>query len=305
KSKEEIEKLALSVNELANEIYALDCDFKKEHLQFLNIIKNLEHLSDISPDQKKHIAKKIEEFAEAQGMEVEKIEVEMPKKMEVDELSDDEMEVDELGRKKVFAPTVKEAKLKIDVREMLQACIFINAPGSKVVLEHSTPKEHLAILESMLNENIEIESEQYSKIEKEKILKILKTNIRKYFAYDENGLYFMRALHTALRDRNEGEIIDCFIHLVNEIIKPNTLIYSPEHGINRKNEKVEKIIKLADDSDNIDTKTYTLKIDDTKFESLDSLLESATESLDREAFASTVDMINQVGMNMNVLKKYS
>ncbi|KAI5189825.1 hypothetical protein NEMIN01_0688 [Nematocida minor] len=303
-----------SKKEIENEIYALECAFSKEYIQFLNITDNLQHLSDTSPVQKKHIIKKIEEFGEMRGMELEIVKVEVPEEAEVDEVSDDEievdelsdndMEVDELGRKKVFAPAVKEAKLKIDVREMLQPCIFTNTPGSKVVLEHSAPKEYFSILENMLNENIEIESEQYSKKEKEKILKILKTNIKKYFAYDENGLRFMRALYSVLRHRNVRVIIDCFIRLVNEIIKPNTLIYSPEQGITRENE-VSYSIGQNDAATNLSTRTYTLKIDGTKFESLDSLLESATESLDREAFACTVNTINQVGMNMNVLKKYS
>ncbi|KAI5192611.1 hypothetical protein NEMIN01_2110 [Nematocida minor] len=210
--------------------------------------------------------------------------------------------------------TIREVKLKINVDEILRACRFDNSTDSiNPFIANSDRLGFLITLKNVFSKNIEIEDvqpdgkedDQYSRAEKKHILDAVKNNIYRYFIYENYKAEIMNNLYIAIKARNNESIRNKCIRMLNELIKPNPSIYNPKHGICRKidaNEPLETI-PLDNETSSVGSRTCALEIDDTKFSSLESLLQSTSESLDREFFFYIYN--SNESANMIALKSYS
>ncbi|KAI5193039.1 hypothetical protein NEMIN01_2377 [Nematocida minor] len=190
---------------------------------------------------------------------------------------------------------MKEVKFKIDASKIVQACHSIT--NSSLDTRANTPIVHMAILEHILSKSLEIESSQYSDKERRTILKIIKNRMYEYFLYNRNVAGIVRSLHCALNRRDSGSIKSKTILLINEVIAPNTFIYSPEHGIRRRvgrNEKLDSI-DPDDSSADLSARICTLEIDAAGFSGLEGILQLTSESLDRESLLYTACLMYSIG----------
>ncbi|KAI5192868.1 hypothetical protein NEMIN01_2254 [Nematocida minor] len=203
---------------------------------------------------------------------------------------------------------MKEVKLEINVDKILKACKAINTEGSNVHLSKNTPKEHLSMLEEMFkDDNLKIESAHNDK-EKECILKIVKSRASQHFAYNANGAKHMSELHDALMGKEGVDFQTAFISVLEELIKPNTLIYSPAHGIKRRVDRNEPLenITLSDGTVDPSPRACTLEIDDARFLGLESLLQFTEEGLDRKNFSavSCLPESKDIVSNIHCIEEY-
>ncbi|KAI5192915.1 hypothetical protein NEMIN01_2285 [Nematocida minor] len=198
---------------------------------------------------------------------------------------------------------MKEVKLKIDVEKVVHTCLSIIK--TKVPLKHDTKKEHLYLVMDIFEKSLEVENCTLDNQEKEMILLLVLSNIYLYFTYNPYGIEAINNLHLALKARELKDIKHWAIHMMNEVIRPNTLIYRPEHGIHRQVSKNEALERIDPDGEKggLSPRTCTLTIDDTKFLTLESLLNSNLESLDRESFSDIAHLTKK--LNIGALKKYS
>ncbi|KAI5192959.1 hypothetical protein NEMIN01_2315 [Nematocida minor] len=200
---------------------------------------------------------------------------------------------------------LRKVELKVNLGGMLQAYQSIDTSQPNDVFNKYDEKvAFLSILRDIFTKNLEIESDELSGEEKEKILKVIKNRLYTYFidnAYQVDAIY---DLCDAIKSKKNKVVKTEFIHLVNDMIKPNSLIYDPEYGIHRqiKNEAVEHM--LSDDKNpNLTTRTYTLEIDDAKFSNLDGLLQFTAESLEN-LFLGYVT-VSRIALSLRILKEHS
>ncbi|KAI5193012.1 hypothetical protein NEMIN01_2356 [Nematocida minor] len=289
KKMQEIESLKYDINRLRNDINLLEWKTKKEKLRLKNIRDiqdDFRCVSKLTSGQKNHLVKEIEELGEMHSVKVKKVQV----------------------PEKVTAPHIKEVKLVIDLEGILKD---YNTIGSKYNMEEllrSYDLSHITILRHVLDKNIRIESELYSDEEKKFLENAIKKRMYEYFMYidetNENGTMF--DLKKRLRySRNNPNYNNTPTRLLDDLMEPNIFIYNAEHGINMQYDmdKALESLGIGDVNQNLDTREYTLEIDDTKFTNLESLYWSASMSLSREFFCVSHNLRDLV--DMNILTKYS
>ncbi|KAI5192620.1 hypothetical protein NEMIN01_2119 [Nematocida minor] len=197
---------------------------------------------------------------------------------------------------------MREVKLKIDAEGIVKAALCIkNMKNMDKVVASCDRVSYLAILKNILDRNIRIESEHKDGKEKT-ILDIVKNDIYQCFTHNEYMAPSANNLHYALKHGNDRSIRQETIYLINDLITPNTLIYSPEHGIYiqvDRNEPLESIDSQDDNAD-LSTRTYTLQVDD---ENLENVLQITSENLDRQnlCYLSILPDLKY----MAAIKKYS
>ncbi|KAI5193048.1 hypothetical protein NEMIN01_2383 [Nematocida minor] len=194
---------------------------------------------------------------------------------------------------------MKEARLKINTEGILKACKDINTEGAKLLLKRNAPEESLTILKEIFgNGNLVIESKEDYVGQESDLLDAIKNLLYRNFAYNGNGANIVESLRSVLlrEQRNIKDVEFYSTALLNELLKKNTFIYSPEHGINRGN---EVIIGGGDNS----TTVYKLEIDETKFLSLKNLAESIENDLNREFLFYMCNLVATKKNSMGVLKE--
>ncbi|KAI5192916.1 hypothetical protein NEMIN01_2286 [Nematocida minor] len=198
---------------------------------------------------------------------------------------------------------MKEVKLKIKLKELLKACESIKLAGK--LLKYHTPKDYIDIVDCIFKDVIEIESGA-NREEEKAIQDILKNRVREYFTYVLYGKNDMKDLYRALRDEEQEELRKAFIHIANQLIRPNKLIYNPKDGIHRQvdeNEPMEDI-DSDDASSDLSPRTCTLEVDYADFVSLESMQHLAEESMNREFFYNAANLFYSKKNDMNILKAY-
>ncbi|KAI5193005.1 hypothetical protein NEMIN01_2349 [Nematocida minor] len=201
---------------------------------------------------------------------------------------------------------MKEVKLKIDVKKIIKACKLIKRADD--LLKYDAPKDYADILDRIFSNRIKIQIEgDAEEDEEDSLTKILKSRIYQYFTYNKHGVSAMNKLYTALKSGDKELVTAEAAHVLDHIVQPNTLIYSPKHGIHRqvdKNKPLESVI-LPNKKVNLRPRAYRLEIDYTDSSSLERILDLAEESVDRERLSYIADLIDSAGMDMNILKQYS
>ncbi|KAI5193347.1 hypothetical protein NEMIN01_2494, partial [Nematocida minor] len=206
---------------------------------------------------------------------------------------------------------VKKVKLNIDVMGMMKACeTLVNECNS--YFKSGISNNSMIPIDHLFKDNITLESDSYNDTEKEMLLGVLKNNAYQYFSHNGGGVDVLAELIDALKNgKNEknDEVSSKSISLINQFIKPNSLIYRPELGIYRQvnmNEAPEDINQPSGNIDHIDlsARTYTLEIDDAKFLSLADMLDYTTESRNREFLSYTASVMKSEYININILKGY-
>ncbi|KAI5189823.1 hypothetical protein NEMIN01_0686 [Nematocida minor] len=197
----------------------------------------------------------------------------------------------------------KEVKIKINVEKIFTAIQNISSIDD--LLKHSAPKGYIALIDRIFHESIEIESGADNAREKKLILNILSNRIREYFAY-RYGKCDMRGLYKALQGKKKEEIREYSISIINALTQPNALIYSPEYGIHRWDDRNIQIedIDIDDETPTLHPRTCTLKIDCAGFSRLESMLQLTTESMEKELFFHFADLLCTEGKEIDILKKY-
>ncbi|KAI5193011.1 hypothetical protein NEMIN01_2355 [Nematocida minor] len=196
---------------------------------------------------------------------------------------------------------MKEVKLKIKLEEIRKAC---ELAIQRATIKGASGKDNVDILKRIFDRNIEIEGPCTDK-EREGIENTIKNNACLYFTYNTYGTRIMDYVSSALESKDELSIRYWYISLFNEIIKPNLLIYSPEHGIHIQVDKSRALdnIGIASSNPDLSTREYTLQLDDAKLLSLESTLHVTDKSLERESLLYIAESI--ASMKLDVLKKYS
>ncbi|KAI5193072.1 hypothetical protein NEMIN01_2400 [Nematocida minor] len=204
---------------------------------------------------------------------------------------------------KTVVRRMKEVKLSIDIRGMLQACLTFKSTDK--ILKYNTSNCYADILSHLFDNNIKIDSENSNL--KNNVLAIIRNRTYQHIMVNQNAREIMSKLHTALKAGDKDIARSECISLANELVKPNTLIYSPEYGIHRqpgKNGVLENIAQ-ADGINDLSSRTYTLQIDDTKSSGLEGLVESTKENMDEDFLSHTIDLIELKKEDTNILKKYA
>ncbi|KAI5192919.1 hypothetical protein NEMIN01_2289 [Nematocida minor] len=208
----------------------------------------------------------------------------------------------------------REVKLKVNIEELLNAFQTIDRKYvSKIgdVCNDDLIEIFLNGLKDIFRKHLQIESE-HSEKENSVILEAIINNMNHYFIYNEHGRIIIFTLHDALRDRDSKRIRSMVIRLANELIKPNSLIYRPEHGINMQFDKNKSLENIDPNDENADlsARTYTLEIDSMGFSSMESFLQASAERLDAHNFrfiseSGDVRDINNLKMGSLALKRYN
>ncbi|KAI5188988.1 hypothetical protein NEMIN01_0252 [Nematocida minor] len=195
---------------------------------------------------------------------------------------------------------IKEIRLKINVEGIVQACQHFSSKDSKVHTINHTYIDYSVVLEDILCRNLEIESGLLTGEEKKAVLDIIKNDMHQHFIYNECMVHIIRNLYFSLVNKESRYIRNSSVHLINEVIKPNTLIYKPEHGIHRKHDKNKEPEKIDpyDASADLSPRVYTLEVGDTQNPlGLESMLQSASESLYRDIFCYVPSLVYLLGMH--------
>ncbi|KAI5193237.1 hypothetical protein NEMIN01_2433 [Nematocida minor] len=166
----------------------------------------------------------------------------------------------------------------------------------------TSPLDPALFLDRVLENTLRVESDECSTEEKKAVLGIVRHDMYQYFAYNLEAAHIASDLYTALETQDRRLIRSKAIRLVNELIKPNTLIYRPEHGIHRqvdKNEPLEEI-DPGIDSISLSTRIYTLKVgsEDSSM-CLESVLQLTAESMGREFFSHLTRLLASDHMHMD------
>ncbi|KAI5188989.1 hypothetical protein NEMIN01_0253 [Nematocida minor] len=193
-----------------------------------------------------------------------------------------------------------QIELRIKAREIVEKCLSINAPDSKIRIRFDSPREQIALLNHILRGNLEIES-KHTDEEKQKILGTLMNDLYQYLAYDEHKVEIIRNVQVALRIKDNDRTKTETIRLINELIEPNPSIYNPEHGMHRKKERVD-CIDPESASPDLSTRRCVLEIDDRP-SVLENMLQATTESLERHNLFYISGFLNEMGMHR--LKEYA
>ncbi|KAI5192869.1 hypothetical protein NEMIN01_2255 [Nematocida minor] len=201
---------------------------------------------------------------------------------------------------------MKEVRLEIDADGIVQNCL---STSSKHTIDSDITDNnkirYFAVLQDILKKNLKIESDACNEEERRDILDIVKKSIYQYFIYNIYGVAAMTNLHCALNSRSIQLLKSASTSLINGIIEPNSFIYSPARGINRKNgnNKTQKNIDSFTRIPDLSTRACTLDIGGANFLGLKSLLRFTSESLDRESFSYVAGILDTV--SMDILKKYA
>ncbi|KAI5189827.1 hypothetical protein NEMIN01_0690 [Nematocida minor] len=204
---------------------------------------------------------------------------------------------------------MREVKLKINPKEILEAYRAISNKDSKISLKHPNIIEYLTVIKNILGgSSLEIESNHTAE-EKEEILEIFKNDVWYYFmcSKDQYVKDTIFGLHKALMERKKRELAKQNKHslfgeeeiktqyetirFINKLIEINPAIFNKEHGMDvqfDKSIKADYINPNITDPD-LSTKSYTIRIDGTKFSSLKNLLRSTQETIIQEVFFSISD----------------
>ncbi|KAI5192610.1 hypothetical protein NEMIN01_2109 [Nematocida minor] len=212
---------------------------------------------------------------------------------------------------KNFAMMKKEVKLRINIEKILEACNSIASKETSGFIGNGDSTVYMSELRAIFNkDSLEIESE-HSAEEKENLLSAIKKKIFQYFAYNKYGMEDMSSLHEALMIGRKDLITSSCIRVLNGLIRENPFIYNPRHGIIGKigADGAPETITLSDDNQDLSDRTCLLEVDLTNFSDTKSLLQFASEGLDRESFSYitfTAHLIrNSMNMDAGILKKYS
>ncbi|KAI5193071.1 hypothetical protein NEMIN01_2399 [Nematocida minor] len=197
-----------------------------------------------------------------------------------------------------------EAILKIKAWGIMQKCKSIKTTDN--LLKYDAPKDYINILNHIFGSgNIEVECAAGAE-EASAIAAMVKNRIRQYFAYNSYGVAIMNNLYSELKGGNEEEIAYWAICLINEAIRQNTLIYSPECGMHKQVDENKPLENIEQPDKSIDhrTRTYTLQIDAADSLGLKVLLGSTAESALRDLFFSISTLVHSKSLDINILKKY-
>ncbi|KAI5193008.1 hypothetical protein NEMIN01_2352 [Nematocida minor] len=200
---------------------------------------------------------------------------------------------------------MKEAEIRINLKGLMKACKSIKVTDD--LLEYNNSAQHLAVLYNMINTDfIEMERGSESDEEGQEILDLAKNRIYQYFTHNPYGVKIMHGLYRALKSKNQKEIRKMSFCLANELIQPNTLIYSAEHGITRKSDKNKALDRLdpEDNSPDLSSRTCIVQVDSSNPSILDDLYESTTESMERDLFEYFANLLISKGRDVAILKKY-
>ncbi|KAI5191707.1 hypothetical protein NEMIN01_1640 [Nematocida minor] len=179
----------------------------------------------------------------------------------------------------------REVKLKINMEGVLNACKSIDKKCVEDVYtmySYNTPLSFVKKLKVILSDNIKIESE-YSEEENKAVFDIIINDICQYLINAACGLgEITYKLCGALKYNNDKISKNMIAIIANKLIKPNPLIYRPEHGINIQFDKNKPLENIDSDDENADlsTRTCTIEVDSTGFSSMESFLQASTERLD-------------------------
>ncbi|KAI5193344.1 hypothetical protein NEMIN01_2491, partial [Nematocida minor] len=202
---------------------------------------------------------------------------------------------------------MKEVKIKINVEKIFTACQGIKSTDD--LLKYDTPKDYTDLIDRIFKDSIEIASGADNTNEVVRILKILKCRVQEYFAYNTYGKHLMHGLYKALQSKKKEEVRKHFISVINDVIKPNTHIYSPCLGIHIQNDRSKHLgINIDDEMPDLTSpRTCTLRLDD-KSSNLISMWHDIKERLDKESLCHIANLLysenSKHGKNINILKKY-
>ncbi|KAI5192375.1 hypothetical protein NEMIN01_1989 [Nematocida minor] len=197
----------------------------------------------------------------------------------------------------------KEVQFKIDVNGMVQACMTVNSVDALSEAVQSYNRiSFMLILKYILDGNLKIES-THSPEEKKVILDMVKSSMYLYFVYNSSMLRLICRIHDSLRSGARQMLKKRCILLINELIKPNPLIYDIDHGITRKVDMHEPLDDITeDDNPDLSPRTCTLEINDTNALGLKGMLQLVTESLDRQTLSYISSSVQLE--DMDIYKKY-
>ncbi|KAI5192047.1 hypothetical protein NEMIN01_1795 [Nematocida minor] len=205
----------------------------------------------------------------------------------------------------------REVKLKIDMEGVLNACKSIDKnyiEGIGDMYDFDNLLRFLKKLKVILSDNIKIESE-YSEEENKAVLDIIINDICQYLIDTQYGLETIRGLCFALKNNNDKMSKNMIVIISNELIKPNSLIYRPEHGINMQFDKDKPLENIDPDDENADlsTRTYTLEIDSTGFSSMESFLQASAVRVDiynLYYFSALADLKSMDDFEVSLIEKH-
>ncbi|KAI5193290.1 hypothetical protein NEMIN01_2451 [Nematocida minor] len=197
-----------------------------------------------------------------------------------------------------------EVKLLIDIEGMLNTCKEIKGmQDMRAAVENENSVGKLAVLKRILKNNLKIENSPYTADDNQYILDIVENDFYQYALHiGHEGTAVVSELNRAIKKGEDAPIMSSFISLASEIIAPNPFIYNPEHGIHRKDRKIEKI-KADDGRAKLGSRTYTLEIDHAKFPDLKRAAQSAKERLDKQNFGYIPGLMDSV--ETGVLKNFA
>ncbi|KAI5192865.1 hypothetical protein NEMIN01_2251 [Nematocida minor] len=198
----------------------------------------------------------------------------------------------------------------MDVNKMLQACLSI--VGSDKVPKYNTKSEYYSMLVHIFQNHIKIEGGNHEdKINNQanaKILNIIRSKIYQYFIFNPHGMEVMSSFCAALQGEIDidGTVKPKAISLIDELLKPNTLIYDRCYGIKRYVDDDQPLdsIMPPDGKPDLRKRTYTLGIFYQRFSTLSSLHQFNMENLDIDFYMYIANLVSSTDNNMSTLKKY-
>ncbi|KAI5189866.1 hypothetical protein NEMIN01_0729 [Nematocida minor] len=209
--------------------------------------------------------------------------------------------------------TRREVKLKVDMEGVLNACKSIDKECVEDVYtmyysSSDTLLRFVKKLKVILSNNIKIES-KYSEEENKAVLDIIMNDICQYLINAACGLgEITYKLCIALKNSNDKISKKMIAIIANDLIKPNSFIYRPEHGINMQFDKDKPLENIDPDDENADlsVRTYTLEVDSTGFTSMESFLQASAERLDAYNlyYFSALDDLNFTNDSNLLIEKY-
>ncbi|KAI5193313.1 hypothetical protein NEMIN01_2469, partial [Nematocida minor] len=187
---------------------------------------------------------------------------------------------------------MKEVKININVEKIFTACQGIKSTDD--LLKHDTPKDYTYLIYRIFDEGIEIVSGADNTSEVVQILDTLENRMIEYFSYNTYGKHAMHGLYKALKDKKKEEVRKHFISVINDVIKPNTHIYSPCLGIHIQDDRSKQLgIDINDEMPDLASpRTCTLWIDDERFfYDLKYMMETARKRLDKESLCHIANLL--------------
>ncbi|KAI5193305.1 hypothetical protein NEMIN01_2463, partial [Nematocida minor] len=185
---------------------------------------------------------------------------------------------------------MKEVKININVEKIFTACQGIKSTDN--LLKHDTPKDYTDLIDRIFKDSFKIVSGANNTGEEVQILEIFKRRAQEYFAYNTYGKHAMHGLYKALQSKKKDEIRKHSISVINDVIKPNTHIYSPCLGIHIQDDRSKHLGIDIDDEmpDLASPRTRTLRLDD-KSSNLISMWHDIKERLDKESLCHIANLL--------------